>query len=148
VGDTIWVDTQGRRKAELPRDNSIMLRLKDELDRLSDKLSVSKLSQFYDYSVLKAQYADFTGQSDTGNSDAEVVDEEQSRGVWFDPAPALIAVRTIHGHLQQHPENLAFSPDPKHRHWPASLIKELKECQSALERAVSQGRKFRFLIVP
>jgi hypothetical protein len=125
-----------------------MLRLKDELDRLSDRLSVSKLSQFYDYSELKAQYADFVEQSDPGDGDAKVVDEEQSRGIWFDPALALIAVRAIHDHLDQHPEDLAVSPDPKRRHWPASLIKELKDCRSTLEAAVSQGRKFRFLIVP
>jgi len=40
MGDTIWVDVQGRNKGDLPRDNSIMLRLKDELDRLADRLHV------------------------------------------------------------------------------------------------------------
>ncbi len=42
MGDTIWVDTQGRGKDELPSDNSIMLRFREELDNLSDKLRVSK----------------------------------------------------------------------------------------------------------
>ena len=60
MGDTIWVDVQGRAKDDLPHDNSIMLRLKNELDRLSDKLGVPKLSDFYDYSELAAQFAEET----------------------------------------------------------------------------------------
>jgi hypothetical protein len=148
LGDTIWVDVQGRSKGELPRDNSIMLRLKDELDRLSDKLSVPKLSRFCDYSELKAHYADFAEEPNQSDSTAEAVAGEQSGGVWFDPAPALAAVRAIHDHLAQRPENLDFLPDPKRRHWPDSLIEELKECQTTLEAAVSQGRLFRFLVLP
>jgi hypothetical protein len=148
VGDTIWVDVQGRSKGELPRDNSIMLRLKDELDSLSDRLQVSKLSQFYDYSELKAQFADFVERPDPSSSDADVVDGEVSTGDWFDPSPALTAVRTIRDHLQRHPENLAVPSNPRRRHWLPTLMEELKECQYTLEAAVSLGRQFRFLIVP
>lgn len=148
VGNTIWVDVQGRRKGELPRDNSIMLRLKDELDRLSDTLGVSKLSDFYNYSELKAYYADFMEQSDPSSNAAEVVDSASSTGDWFDPAPALTAVCTIYDHLKKHPDNLPLPSDPRRHNWPATLIEELKECQSTLTAAVSQGRRFRFLIVP
>lgn len=148
VGDTIWVDVKGREKGDVPRDNSMMLRLKDELDRVSDTLSLPRLSQFYDYSELQSQYGDFVDQPVPDDSAADVIDGEQTGGAWFDPAPALAAVRAIQDHLEKHPEDFSFPADPRRRHWPADLIAELKDCRSRLEVAVSQGRQFRFLIVP
>ena len=41
MGNTIWVDVRGRKKDEIPRDNSIMLRPKSEL-RLTDRESQSR----------------------------------------------------------------------------------------------------------
>src|SRR6478672_6638147 len=97
MGDTIWVDVQGRAKDDLPQDNSIMLRLKDELDRLSDKLGVPKLSDFHDYSALAAQFAE---EMDDG---VEADDKARPGEMWFDPTQALTAVRAIHNHLTQKP---------------------------------------------
>jgi hypothetical protein len=146
MGHTIWVDVRGRSKNDLPRDNSIMLRMKDQLDRLARKLRVSKLSDFYDYSELEAQYGDF--EEDGSEADAEPAGDGQSRGSWFDSGQALAAVRAIYEHLQQHPEDLGFKPDPSRTHWPGALMDELKHCQTVLEEAVSRGHQFRFLIVP
>jgi hypothetical protein len=142
MGDTIWVDVQGRAKDDLPHDNSIMLRLKDELDRLSDKLGVPKLSDFHDYSVLAAQFAEEMGDG------VETDDKVRPGEMWFDPTQALAAVRAIHNHLTQKPEDLGFEGESSRRHWPGNLMKELQNCQTVLEKAVSQGRQFRFLIVP
>jgi len=142
MGDTIWVDVQGRAKDDLPHDNSIMLRLKDELDRLSDKLGVPKLSNFYDYSVLAAQFAE--EMDDGGDAEGKARPKE----MWFDPTQALAAVRTIHNHLTQNRDDLGFKAEPSGRHWPANLMKELQNCQTVLEKTLSQGRQFRFLIVP
>lgn len=144
MGNTLWVDVEGRGKGEVPRDNSIMLRLKDELDRLADKLRVTRLSQFYDHSALEAECADLA--EDLGIADA--ANRGEPAGAWFEPARALAAVRAIHDHLVQHPEDLGFTADRRRSHWPASLMEELKDCQAALEAAASRGRKFRFLIVP
>ena len=146
MGHTIWVDVQGRGKGELPRDNSIMLRLKDELDRLADKLQVAKLSQFYDYSVLEEEYADVAEEA--GLMDAvKATSSGKHGGAWFEAGPALAAVRTIHDHLLQHPEDLGFKADRGRSHWPDHLMDELKSCRATLEAALSGGRKFRFLIV-
>ncbi len=49
MGDTIWVDVEGRGPGELPADNSIILRLEKHLAKLSSKLNVSKLADFYAY---------------------------------------------------------------------------------------------------
>jgi hypothetical protein len=141
MGDTIWVDVQGRAKDDLPQDNSVMLRFKDELDRLSDKLGVRKLSDFYDYSVLAAQFAEET----TG---VEADDKARPREMWFDPTQALAAVKAIHNHLLQNPEDFGFKAEPYRRNWPVNLMKELQNCQTVLEKTVSQGQQFRFLIVP
>jgi hypothetical protein len=138
MSDTIWVDVRGRSKDDIPQDNSILLRMKDQLDRLAKKLKVPNLSDFYDYSELEAQYSDL--DDDEGES-------EESRGTWFDPGQALAAVRAIHDHLVQHPEDLMFKSDAPRAHWPERLMNELKHCQNVLENAVSHGRQFRFLIV-
>ncbi len=145
MGDTIWVDVQGRNKGDLPRDNSIMLRLKDELDRLADRLHVTRLSQFYDYSELEAQYADLV--EDAGITD-KAANNGETGGSWFEPGQALATVRAIHDRLAQHPEDLGFTPDRRRSHWPVNLMEELKDCQATLETASSRGHKFRFLIVP
>ena len=158
MGDTIWVDVQGRGKDDLPSDNSLMLRLEDQLARLSERLRVAKLSDYYDYSVLEEHYG---GLIDDADADADVVDEEdgdaagdippddsQSKGAWFDPRPAHAAVRAIRAHLARHPDNLGFTPDASTAHWPDGLMEELEECERVLDRAVSSGRQFRFLIVP
>jgi hypothetical protein len=146
MGHTIWVDVQGREKGTFPDDNSIMLRLADQLDRLSDKLYVAKLSQFYDYSVLAAEYADFL--EDHSRPQGESNDGERPGGAWFDPKDALVSVRALYDHLTQHPEDLGFVPDAGRRHWPATLMQELKGCQSMLEDAAARSRRFRLLIVP
>lgn len=146
MGDTIWVDVHGRKKDELPRDNSIMLRLKSELDELSDQLSVPRLSQFYDDSELRAAYADHIEGSEGDSCAAKAA--ETATEPWFDPTPALNAVRQLNDHLRRHPEELAFPEDRKRQHWRTTLLSELKDCESTLEKAASQGRRLRLLIVP
>ena len=143
MSETIWVDVRGRSKEDLPQDNSIMLRLKDQLDRLSMKLNVAKLTDFYDYGELEAEYGDLDSAGDLVSGD-----EDQSRGSWFDSGQALAAVCTLHAHLVQHPEELGFTPAPSQAHWSGQLMEELKHCQAVLEEAVAHGRPFRFLIVP
>jgi hypothetical protein len=113
-----------------------MLRLQDQLDGLSARLNVPKLSEYYDYSELAAMYEDVEAEGDG------------PEGVWHDPGPALTAVQTIHDHLVQHPEDLGFVAAPSQKHWPTDLMEEFRHCRSVLEEAVSQGRQFRFLIVP
>jgi hypothetical protein len=146
MSDTIWVDVHGRSKGDLPRDNTIMLKMKSQLDRLSKKLNVAKLSEFYDYSELEDQYGDFDEEDPTGASDSE--GDHQSNGSWYDAADAFVAVRAIHDHLAQHPEDLGLKPDQTRAHWPTLLMEELADCATVLEAAVSHGRQFRFLIVP
>ena len=142
MGDTIWVDVQGRAKDDLPSDSSLMLRLEKQLVRLSKKLNVAKLTDYYDYSELEGYYADLIDEPgadevDDDDAEGEIPDDSQSKGAWFGPRPALAAVRAIRAHLARHPDD----------HWPAGLLEELEECQRVLERAVSSGHPFRFLIV-
>jgi hypothetical protein len=146
MGQTIWVDIEGREKGELPDDNSIMLRLAEQLDKLADKLHVTKLTQFHDYSALSAEYADLSEEEIPHGKDNDP-HGKAADGAWFDPQGALISVRTLCDHLTQHPEDLGFVPDAGQRHWPATLIQELKRCQAVLQDAAAHGRLFRFLIV-
>jgi hypothetical protein len=144
MGDTIWVDVRDRREGDLPRDCSIMLRLERQLDRLCARLNVPRLSAFYDYSELEAAYGDFEGEDDRGGE----AEGGSARGGWHDPTPALAAVRALHAHLQERPEDLQFRPDPSRTHWPQLLMEELADCLSELEGAAARGQQFRLLIVP
>ena len=148
MGDTIWVDVQGRRKDDLPRDNSIMLRLKAELDELSDKLGVSRLSQFYDDSELRATYADLIEEPQGDTHTTKDLETTTATAQWFDPTSALSAVRQLHDHLQRNSDALALPADRGRRHWRGTLLGELKNCELTLEKVAAQGRRFRFLIVP
>ena len=158
MGDTIWVDVQGRAEDDLPADNSIMLRLDKQLDTLAAKLGVAKLTTFYDYSAMEEEFGqlgefvgDGGGDDDAGGEDdaaADAGDGGASRGQWFDPSEALAAVRAIRQHLVRRPDDLGFAPDPSRSHWPAELVEELGHVQGVLEDAAARKKKFRFLIVP
>jgi hypothetical protein len=124
MGDAIWVDVDGRGPGELPADNSIILRLERQLATLSSKLNVPKLADFYVYESRWFQ-----------------------KRRWFDPEKALTAISALHNHLEHSPADLGFEPDASRRHWPQMLMNELAGCRRALEAAVVQGKKFRFLIV-
>ena len=124
MGDTIWVDVEGRGPGELPADNSIILRLEKNLAKLSSKLNVSKLADFYAYESGWFQ-----------------------KRRWFDPGKALATVNALHIHLEQNPADLGFEPDASRQHWPELLMKELAECRRVLEDTVAKGKRFRFLIV-
>jgi hypothetical protein len=124
MGDTIWVDVDGRGSDELPADNSIVLRLEKNLATRSWRLGVPKLVDFHAYESGWFQ-----------------------KRRWFDPAKALTTVNALHNHLKQSPSDLGFEPTASRKHWPEALLKELAECRRFLEDAVTKGRRFRFLIV-
>ena len=143
MGDTIWVDVRGRSKSEVPADNSMLLRFKDDLDRLSKKLGVARLSDFHDYSALEEAYGDLVDELGS-----EVPGESAANGGWHDSKPALDAVRALRSHLASHPGDLGFEPTASRAHWPAALMEELEHCESVLADAVTRRRQFRLLIVP
>ena len=124
MGDTIWVDIEGRGPGESPADNSIILRLEKHLANLPSKLNVPKLADFYAYESGWFQ-----------------------KRRWFDPAKALTAINALYGHLEENPGNLGFEPDASRQHWPGMLMEELLECRRVLQGAIASGKKFRFLIV-
>jgi hypothetical protein len=148
MGHTIWVDVRDRPKDQDDREDcSIMLRLEAHLDGLCQALNVRKLSDFYDYSELERAYADFDEESES-TPDSAPLDSDQPPGAWYDAGQALAAVRALREHFVHDPNDLGFEPDRSRQHWPERLMEELKHCETLLEKAVSGGRQFRFLIVP
>jgi hypothetical protein len=142
VGHTIWVDVEGRAKSDISElsDNSIMLALEKKLDAICKKIGVARLSEFYDHSALQESYADLLEEAG--------IELEEPTPQWFDPVPALAAVRAIQDHLKQHPEVIGIKAnDVSRAHWPKDLTKELKHCRSRLQGAIAKKKRFRFLIV-
>lgn len=124
MGDTIWVDIEGRKSGELPKDNSILLRLDKELTDLAARLQVRPLKDFY---------ARGSGWF--------------ARRKWFDPVAALTSVNAIYDRLEKAPGDLQFESTTSRQHWPELLMKELLKCRRSLEAASAAGKKFRLLIV-
>jgi len=133
MGHTIWVDVRGRSEDVVPRDNSILLRLEGQVDRLSTRLGVPRLSEFYDYSELESVYGDIDGEDDGLEDEYLSAKTSQDAGLWFDPSPALTTARAIYDHLIQHPEDLGFEPDPPRMQWPGQLMEELRHCRTVLQ---------------
>lgn len=161
MGNTIWVDVQGRDPQDLPSDQSLLLRAETELALLSAHLGVPSLSTFYDYSGLGDFDEDFDtddfdedGEADDGGDDpADGEDTESSDAAWFDAAPALEAVTRLRQHLAEHQNDaadwkrLSLKVKAGRCPWPDGLLDELAEAQAILADALARKRRFRFLIV-
>ncbi len=132
MSDTIWLQVnRGRGPEGEERDNSIMVRLEEHLDALADRLGVTRLSAFRDYSALAAEFED------------ELTEES-----WFDAKAGYDSVARLLDELRARPEGLGFNPDPSRAHWAEYLLDELSYCADQLKAAAEQGHQFRFLIVP
>jgi len=139
MSDTIWLEvSDGREKSGGERDNSIMLKLTDELDALAVALQVPKLSSFYDNSVVADALA---GEFE----DAEVPPIEP---VWFEAAQGQRALQVILAELSRNAGAVRFPSDPSRHHWPDALRDELEYCLRTLAEAEQAGKRFHFLIVP
>jgi hypothetical protein len=148
MGHTIWVDVCDRPKGEDDcEDCSVMHRLQAHLDGLCKTLNVRKLSEFYDYSELERAYAAFDEGSESA-SESPPGHPKDAEGVWFDSGQGLAAMRALREHFTHNPHDLGFELDSSRQHWPERLMEELKHCEALLEKAVSNGRQFRLLIVP
>jgi hypothetical protein len=152
MGDTLWIEVKDTPTSPgSGDDNSIMLRLQGRLDRLSSQLGVAKLSEFVDDSGMAAECLEWLRQDaeDGLHPDAEVPEPDPAvfESRWFDPGPALAAVRAIVARLERHPEDLRFHPDASRAHWPEMLMEELRGCEAALTEAVARGQSFHFRLV-
>lgn len=139
---------------ETADDSSIMHRLMENLDSLAGKLQVPKLSDFYDYSELERAYADLDPASEEGPATDEdeiqepSLEERQTMGRWFDSKAGLKSVQALREHLQEHFDDLDFTPNDAKAHWPRQLMDELTKTESILKEAAARGQQFRLLIVP
>lgn len=139
MSDTIWLEiSDGISKTGGERDNSIMLKLGEELDILAKKLGVPKLSSFYDNSALAHEYAD----------ELEDVDIPPIDPVWFDAGVGGQAVGALLSALREGTAELGTKLDASHHDWPAMLLQELEYCRAALTEAARHGQRFHFLVVP
>jgi hypothetical protein len=152
MGDTLWIEVRDTRTSPGPGDdNSIMLKLQGRLDRLCERLGVSKLSEFVDDSQAAAECLKWLRQdAESGllpGVNLTEPDPATFEPRWFDPGPALTAVRALLAHLERSFGDLGFRPNPSRAHWPELLMDELRGCESALAEAVAHGQQFRFLLV-
>src|SRR5262249_24110496 len=131
MGDTLWGDVRGRTDDGPLADNTIMLALSGYLDRLCERVNVAEPRDFHHGSVLGAEGAEWTRRA-AEEFGLRIPDLPTPEPAWFDPGPALAAVRAVVAHLEQHPDGLRFRPDASQAHWPEQLLEELRDCVAAL----------------
>lgn len=133
MGHTVWFRVEEKRsKLNSDDDHSIMEKLCDDLDKLCKKLKVKKLTEYFDYSELAAEYAE--------------VDEELEPD-WHDPAAGLSTISALLDHLAKDPKKFAFKDESK-SHWRGMLLKELQDCRRRLEKAAAEEVRFNLKVVP
>jgi hypothetical protein len=114
MSDTIWLEVHdGREKTGGDRDNSIMLRLADDLDALASRLGVAKLSAFYDSSALAGVYAD----------EMEGADLPPVEPAWFEARAGRQTLEALLGALRENPGALQTPLRPSRSHWRAQLVR-------------------------
>ncbi len=139
MSDTIWLEIlDGGEKTCGDRDNSIMLRLGEELGALAQELGAPKLSQFYDSSALAEAYGEEF-------EDAALPPVDPA---WFDAADGLQTVGALLGALREGEVQARLGLDATRSHWLEMLREELEYCRDALSKAAERGLRFHLLIVP
>lgn len=160
MGSTIWVEIYDRPLKETAND-TLLSKVRDDLDALAVGLHVEKISEFCDWSVMTLQAeaemryfeAQQKGEPEPdptfSNISGAPLAERQSTGIWFDADRGLRVIRAIADHLTSNPEALSldcYSHDaPSLR---ARVIGDLRNCQFLLEQASLRKQRFRLLVVP
>jgi hypothetical protein len=149
MGSTVWIEVEGRPGAETHNDMNVLLQLEKPLDALAEKLGVSKLSSFFDWSVMDAA-ADAELPAISGAVELEAGDGTATPpdASWSGSASGLAAITALRRRLEEDWDALAWTPERSQQHWAKSLMEDLRFCQTILEDAVETGRRFRLVIVP
>lgn len=128
MGSTIWIEVDGVPGCETHEDLSVLHALADELDALAKTLGVTEPSAFYDYAALLP------------------VDEREGPE-WFDAREGLRAMAALRAALEEDFGRLGWTPDASRRHFPESLLREVRFCERVLSEGARSGRRFRLMIV-
>ena len=120
MGNTIWILSEEIEEDEW--DHSLMLTHEESLDHLSDQLGISKLSDFYDHSILAEEYGEEIEPNFVDAEDVEYV------------ITSLLTAISEGG-----ADDLDADTD---------LIEELNDCLEKVQLAKNYGFQVRLAIVP
>lgn len=134
MGNTLWIDVHERSGKETHQDMNILLCLGENLDALADRLGVTKLTAFYDYSPLLEAACDDEPSADASPS-------------WFDSSQGLKSVRALLDRLDNDWGSLNWQEDQSTEHYRSTLLENLRLCERVLEKAVVDRQPFRLMIV-
>jgi hypothetical protein len=133
VGNTIWIEVQGRPVEGTHHDMNVLNALSKPLGVLARKLGVNAPSDFLDYTELLAAY--------------DESDDELPGPAWFDSGKGLETFRALRISLENDFGALEWKPEESQQHYPQRLLDHLRFCESILEEAVANAEKFRLLVV-
>ena len=141
MGNTIWLELTDvdTLPAGSGRDNSTMLDLQDQLDTLAERLGVTKLSAFFDYSALEEDFSEELAEAGLPAASPE--------RAWFDSRQGLATIDALLEELRARPESLGFRPDGRRKEWPRAVLDDLAYCSAGLRAAVARSAEFSFRII-
>ena len=145
MGMTLWIHTlENGHYSQESEDHSLMHRHSEALDTLCDRLELTRLSAFFDFTDLEYNYGEEL--DDSCNDDAEP-DPVTGLGYgiadmqWFEAEPGL---KTISG-LHQAVSAMALPElGPVQR---SQLLSELENCLQVLEGAVANSGYFHLAVL-
>jgi hypothetical protein len=139
MGTTLWVLSREKMAEVDDWDHSAIFNAVEKLDLVCEKLRVTKLSSFLDWTDFNANMA--------ADEEFPSDDELKAKASWFRPDAALPTLRALRGHLADHPAELSSLYDQSQGHLSEYLIEELDDCIAKVEKIAVDGDEFHLCVV-
>ena len=140
MGNAIWIQTQDKQDApDSDRDLIYINDLSDLLDMLCEKMGVTEIVDFHDYSEMAKEFEEEFKEAGINEPDPEAQ--------WYDPEPALTTFNALISALEKDFSQLEYTPEGTDDQTENELMDELRYCQTFLQNAIAVGQKFRLLIL-
>lgn len=123
MSHTLWVLKEGQESDGW--DHSVILAHENRLDRLARHLGVTRLSEFYDWSVLEADY------------------QSPDEPTFVEPGPVRESLTAIIAALKSGEADGLFKPETRDH-----LVEELEDCLDKVNEAAAEDCRLRLSIIP
>ncbi len=141
MGTTIWVLSKNKTTEGDDWDHSALFYAVEKLDLICDRLELSRLSTFLDWTDFDLNMSE--------DENEEFPNEEvlTERASWFNPSEALPMLRALRGYLASNESEISSILDSGRQHLAEELLEELDDCISKVEKIETEGDLFHFCIV-
>jgi len=141
MGTTIWVLSKNKTTEGDDWDHSALFYAVEKLDLICDRLGLSKLSTFLDWTDFDLNMSE--------DEDEEFPDEDVliDRASWFNPSEALPMLRALREYVARNESEIVSLLEQGKEHLSEDLLEDLDDCISKVEKIATEGDLFHFCVV-